>query len=91
MRNPWGKFEWQGDWSDESDLWTPELREQLDVNEKDDGLFWMCLEDMNKYFGRIQLAKIFDKFHFSSINHTNNYGLYQVKIDTPGLHTFSVS
>ena len=31
MRNPWGKFEWSGDWGDESDLWTDELRELCDV------------------------------------------------------------
>ena len=29
MRNPWGHFSWNGDWSDRSDLWTPELRESL--------------------------------------------------------------
>jgi len=22
IRNPWGHFEWEGDWSDKSDLWT---------------------------------------------------------------------
>jgi len=26
LRNPWGHQEWQGDWSDKSDLWTPALR-----------------------------------------------------------------
>lgn len=26
LRNPWGSFEWKGDWGDESDLWTEELR-----------------------------------------------------------------
>lgn len=29
LRNPWGRLEWKGDWSDQSPLWTPELRRQL--------------------------------------------------------------
>jgi hypothetical protein len=24
MRNPWGGFEWDGDWSDNSNKWTEE-------------------------------------------------------------------
>lgn len=31
VRNPWGKVEWLGDWSDNSDKWTPELIKELDV------------------------------------------------------------
>lgn len=26
IRNPWGKKEWQGDWSDKSDKWTPKTK-----------------------------------------------------------------
>jgi len=22
LRNPWGKFEWDGEWNDQSDVWT---------------------------------------------------------------------
>ena len=29
MRNPWGHFSWMGAWSDTSDLWTPQLRDEL--------------------------------------------------------------
>ena len=30
LRNPWGKLEWRGDWSDSSPLWTSALRAELD-------------------------------------------------------------
>ena len=29
LRNPWARQEWLGDWSDSSELWTPNLRKQL--------------------------------------------------------------
>ena len=38
LRNPWGKFEWTGDWSDKSPLWPKNYSHVLD---EDDGCFWM--------------------------------------------------
>jgi len=29
LRNPHGRGEWKGDWSDKSDWWTDEIREQV--------------------------------------------------------------
>jgi hypothetical protein len=26
LRNPWGQFEWTGEWGDDSDCWTPDLK-----------------------------------------------------------------
>ena len=52
LRNPWGDFEWKGNWSDESDLWTEDTKAQVDFKDED-GLFWMSLEDMMKYFSHI--------------------------------------
>jgi calpain-15 len=42
LRNPWGDFEWNGDWSDDSDLWTPKLKKELGQSNGNDGTFWMC-------------------------------------------------
>lgn len=33
LRNPWGDFEWTGDWSDQSANWTPEIKKQLNYTE----------------------------------------------------------
>ncbi|KAM9777649.1 calpain-8-like [Neosynchiropus ocellatus] len=50
--NPWGRVEWNGDWSDRSPLWktvSPEVQE-LCLNIAEDGEFWMTLEDFCKSF-----------------------------------------
>ncbi len=41
LRNPWGEKEWKGDWCDSSDKWTPELKQKLGWQNKDDGMFFM--------------------------------------------------
>ena len=45
MRNPWGKGEWTGDWSDKSELWTPELRQTIGCTIEDDGTFFIPYEN----------------------------------------------
>ena len=58
MRNPWGHFSWTGAWSDASDLWTAELREELRVHGSDDGVFWIAFEDVLVYFDCIDICKV---------------------------------
>ena len=41
VKNPWGKSEWNGPWSDGSREWTPEAMKDLDYRFDDDGIFWM--------------------------------------------------
>ncbi|KAK1082050.1 hypothetical protein LTR33_004194 [Friedmanniomyces endolithicus] len=53
LRNPWGRTEWEGDWSDGSKLWTPEMMIKLGHTFGDDGVFWMSYKDFLKHFPRI--------------------------------------
>ena len=57
LRNPWGKHEWNGDWSDNSPLWTKELKEGLGMEQAEDGTFWMIDKDFFRYFTTIEVSK----------------------------------
>ncbi len=58
LRNPWGSLEWNGDWSDSSELWTPALKEELNFEQADDGIFWICFDDLLKHFSGINICML---------------------------------
>eukprot|EP00051_Salpingoeca_urceolata_P026064 m.475737 g.475737 ORF g.475737 m.475737 type:complete len:816 (+) comp20398_c0_seq15:196-2643(+) len=59
LRNPWGKFEWSGDWSDESHLWTASVVDELEATfNGDDGLFWMSLDDFCHHFTKLNICHL---------------------------------
>ena len=66
LRNPWGDFEWKGDWGDSSELWTAQIKKELGWTNANDGSFWMCLDDFCHYFSRVQICRINDNFKYSS-------------------------
>jgi calpain-15 len=41
LRNPWGRFEWNGCYGEQSTLWTPELRSKCEEVGGDDGIFFL--------------------------------------------------
>ena len=46
LRNPWGKIEWIGDWSDNSPLWTSQIKQQVGFDGvANDGIFWMNFQE----------------------------------------------
>jgi len=59
LRNPWGKSEWKGDWSDESDLWdaNPEVAQECGHVVCDDGVFWISFEDFGENYPSIFVCK----------------------------------
>lgn len=58
LRNPWGTFEWKGDWSDKSPLWKkhPHIAKKLKFEDADDGCFWMTYEDFSQIYTRINVC-----------------------------------
>ena len=58
LRNPWGSFEWKGDWSDQSKLWNKhrDIAKKLKFKAEDDGMFWMEYKDFFKIYNVIQVC-----------------------------------
>uniref|UniRef100_A0A8C5KJ53 Calpain-12 n=1 Tax=Jaculus jaculus TaxID=51337 RepID=A0A8C5KJ53_JACJA len=60
LRNPWGRVEWSGPWSDSCPHWDAlpsEWRDALLVK-KEDGEFWMELQDFLTHFNTIQICSL---------------------------------
>lgn len=60
IRNPWGKKEWKGEWSADSDQWTRALRNKLGKAQsfvKGDGTFFISYQDMLQRFHHMDVAK----------------------------------
>lgn len=61
MRNPWGNKEWNGSWSDTCPRWNDELNSLFGHNvssneDLNDGIFFISIEDLTKYFGVIHIC-----------------------------------
>lgn len=59
IRNPWGQFEWDGDWSDHSACWTEEMKQAFNpVLDEDDGTFWMSFKDFVSNFESLDVCRV---------------------------------
>lgn len=76
LRNPWGDFEWRGEWSDDSDSWTPESKSVAGWTDVNDGTFFMCQADFRKYFSRVQICRINDDYRYKSKKITHKHGSF---------------
>ncbi|XP_041809116.1 calpain-2 catalytic subunit-like isoform X2 [Chelmon rostratus] len=62
--NPWGRGEWQGDWSDRSSLWNTVSAQdrEMCLSVADDGEFWMTLEDLCKFYSDLDICSLCPDF-----------------------------
>ncbi|XP_015280656.1 PREDICTED: calpain-5-like, partial [Gekko japonicus] len=68
LRNPWGKKEWNGAWSDESEEWTnvsDKERRKIGLTMDNDGEFWMTFEDWCKNFTDVDICRLVNTSFFS--------------------------
>ncbi len=72
LRNPWGKFEWNGEWSDISDNWTPDLVEALNKKFGDDGIFYISIDNYLKFFTNTQICKQIQGYYYNYASYTFN-------------------
>jgi len=61
MRNPWGRHEYTGPWSDGSKEWTAEWIQALSHSFGDDGQFWMTYRDFLRKFSIVDRTRLFDR------------------------------
>ncbi|KAE8145122.1 hypothetical protein BDV25DRAFT_165355, partial [Aspergillus avenaceus] len=59
LRNPWGRKEWTGAWSDGSEEWTPEWMEKLGHKFGNDGVFWISYDDLLKKYQHFDRTRLF--------------------------------
>jgi len=95
LRNPWGDFEWKGDWGDTSDCWTPALKKEVGLDENaDDGAFWMSFKDFSYYFSRVQVCKDNDGYNYSCLkggHKTGSFALMRLILEDDGEACISVA
>jgi len=73
LQNKWGGYEWKGDYSDNSEKWTDELKLVYDMKICDEGIFFIKIEDYLKYFPKTYILKFNEgwKYGFKKFNLTS--------------------
>jgi len=94
MRNPWGSEKFHGRWSDDSNLWTEQFKQEAGWVKANDGVFFMQLEDY-----KVQVSHTFINHdttgwgsdHFLMTNDTSNSpGSYSWCGSSCTRHTFTL-
>jgi len=81
LRNPWGTFEWNGDWSDSSEKWNqhPAVKADLitaDKNKTDgEGTFWMSFADFLMYFDMVDVTVLTQGMRQLQFNSNEDIGI----------------
>lgn len=92
IRNPWGKKEWQGAWSDKSSNWTPKTKAQVNFKNANDGTFWISFEDYVDFFYITTICFYSEKYEDTFVCDQHEFRKYgMVKFTNPKDHPTPLS
>lgn len=86
LRNPWAKFEWNGDYADNSKLWTDELKEKIGYTNAEDGVFCMSVQDFKRCFEFISISVYHSGWEYSYVeveSDHNHAEYFKFSVDEP--------
>jgi hypothetical protein len=95
IRNPWGKVEWNGDWSDKSDRWSDALLKALGHTIANDGIFWITVEDFCENFCDLAICKVNGHYYYNAIEIQGSmtekvtYSMTLMLVETAGDYSIS--
>jgi len=72
LRNPWGKFEWNGDFSDSSPLWTDQMKKALQYENADNGVFFIPVKDFRIHFREYTIHQYDESWQYSYVQAKSN-------------------
>ena len=72
VRNPLGTFEWDGAWRDDDPKWTEEMKKEVKLVNKKDGIFFMSLADYFKEYQLTSINKVQKGYTFMNVVHAKD-------------------
>ena len=98
LKNLLGKNEWCGDWSDNSLKWTQEAIDYIKLRKKEDGVFWMCLNDYLHFYSKTHICHLNPNYYYSFVKNKvykqrfpNPYNISKMVVTKPGKGYFVVN
>jgi hypothetical protein len=96
LRNPFGEGEWTGDYSDNSDKWTSDVKKAFPEFEgpRDDGIFWIDFDNFCKYFQIVSICVPLKPLLSTTIkvpkDKATNYNVLKLNVQGQGILSISV-